>query len=547
VIDPNPVASVSDADDLRERLWAYEDFSAAQEHPSIDVTGSFASLGYLGAALGRTKRFWLGMTVVGFLAGCAIFVGLPPAHSATATVLLTPAAGSDPNTTMLTDQSLAASDKVAQQVISQLKLSTTPQSLLANVNATAITEEVLQITVKAKKSDEAVAEANAFANDFLTYRAGLLTTQEQQEAAPLNADIATALRSVTAVGNKITRLYGSKNIPKLAEIYPPWGSPPKTPLQKLQQKYSTAATNYETVQSNDATTIQQNEIAVDTQISGSQVLDQATAAKYSVPKYIAYYIGGGLLGGLVLGIVIIIIRALVSDRLRRRDDIAAAFGAPVKLSVGPLTKGTARTRDLQLITAHLRGSIPGGGQGPAALAVVPVGNTRTVAPAVAAVAQACAGEGQRVAVADLTDGAAVARVLGARSPGVQRVQVGNAPLVVMVPNPGDPMPAGPRQAPGGALGAAPDEKLMAAYQSADLLLTIAELDPAAGGEYLTTWATDAVAIVTAGHTHGQKAYSVGEMLRTSGVHLRSVVLVDADKDDLSLGIDVPAAEFVPGA
>ena len=39
--------------------------------------------------------------------------------------------------------------------------------------------------------------------------------------------------------------------------------------------------------------------------------------------------------GLVIGMVIVIVRALVSDRLRRRDDIAEAIGAPVKLSIGP--------------------------------------------------------------------------------------------------------------------------------------------------------------------------------------------------------------------
>ena len=38
--------------------------------------------------------------------------------------------------------------------------------------------------------------------------------------------------------------------------------------------------------------------------------------------------------GLVLGLGIVIVRALVSDRLRRRDDVAHALGAPVNLSVG---------------------------------------------------------------------------------------------------------------------------------------------------------------------------------------------------------------------
>ena len=546
MIDQNPTTSVSGADDLRERLWAYEDFSTAQEHPSIEVTGSFTSLGFLRAALRRGRRFWLGMGAVGLVVGIAIFAELPPAHSASTTVLLTVAAGSDPNTTMLTDQSMAASEPVAQDVISQLHLTQTPQSLLASVTATGITEEVLQITVKAKTSDLAVSEAQAFATWFLRYRAQVLADQQTQQTKALDKQVTLAQQKVATTRQKLISAHVS--IPTIALIYPPWGQPPKTAAQKLREQFSLAATNYETVQSNVATTIQQNEIAVDTQIYGSQVLDPATAAKYSVPKYLGYDIGGGLFGGFVLGMIIVIVRALVSDRLRRRDDIAAAFGAPVKLSVGPLKKGASRQSDLRRIAALLRRSLPGTADGPAALAVVPVDNAKIVAPAVAALAQACAAEGKRVAVADLTPGAPVARVLGARDPGVQRVQAGNAPLVVMIPDRRDAVPAGPRQ-PSDAtpLAAPPDEKLVTAYQSADVLITVAELDPAVGGEHLPTWATDAVAIVTAGHTHGQKAYAVGEMIRTSGVRLGSVVLVGADETDDSLGLDMPVAEFLPGA
>jgi hypothetical protein len=35
-----------------------------------------------------------------------------------------------------------------------------------------------------------------------------------------------------------------------------------------------------------------------------------------------------------IGMAIVVIRALITDHLRRRDDIAEALGAPVGLSVG---------------------------------------------------------------------------------------------------------------------------------------------------------------------------------------------------------------------
>ena len=81
-----------------------------------------------------------------------------------------------------------------------------------------------------------------------------------------------------------------------------------------------------------------------------------------------------------------------------------------------------------------------------------------------------------------------------------------------------------------------DPALVTACSSADLLLTLAILDPALGGDHLGTWATSVVAVVTAGESSAEKIYSVGEMIRLAGTRLDSVVLIGADKTDESLGV-----------
>ena len=75
-----------------------------------------------------------------------------------------------------------------------------------------------------------------------------------------------------------------------------------------------------------------------------------------------------------------------------------------------------------------------------------------------------------------------------------------------------------------------------ACASADVLLTLTTLDPALGGEHLNTWATDAVAMVTAGRSSSTRVHGVGEMIRLSGTRLVSAVLVGADTADDSLGV-----------
>ena len=182
------------------------------------------------------------------------------------------------------------------------------------------------------------------------------------------------------------------------------------------------------------------------------MLNSATPLPRSHTKGVALYVGGGLLGGLVAGMAIVVISALVSDRLRRRDDVAAALGAPVRLSVGSLRRrrlpalpwrAHRRTRDMRRVVAHLRSAVPGSSRGPAGLAVVAVDDVDVVTRAVATLAGSYASEGKQVVVADLSGGARLARLLSVRKPGIQPVTRNGAELMVVLPDPDDVAPIGP--------------------------------------------------------------------------------------------------------
>jgi capsular polysaccharide biosynthesis protein len=551
VKDPDSAASVSADDDLRDRLWAYEDFSAAQEHPSIDVTGAFASLGFLRAALRRTRRFWMGMGALGFLIGCGIYVSSPPAYSAATTLLLTNAPGTDPGTAMLTEQSLAASLPVAAAAVRQLGLTESPGTLLADCTVTPVTDQVLQISVSAPSGTQALRGTQAIAAQFLKFRATLLTTQEKQQTASLNAAVAQAQHDLSALGSKITGLGAA--IPSSAAA-----SPPSSRLGRLEAQYTDADNRLITLKQQVAGTIAQDQVSVTSQVNGSQVLNPATLGKHSKFKYVAYDIVAAVFAGLIVGMAIVVVRELVSDRLRRRDDISLALGIPVKLSVGAVNGGrfsvssrarAARKSNLRKVAMYLRLAVPRQvGQVPRTLAVLPVDNAEQIAPAVSQLARSCVKDGMRIAVADLVKGAPVARSLGVRKTGRTPAVVDGASVLVVVPEPDDAVLLGPlRPAGPPSLTPPPDRDLLIAISAVDLLITYLELEPAQGSEHLATWATDGVAVVTAGLTHGQKAYSVGEMLRTSGVRVGSAVLVNTDKGDDSLGTEPALPEFVAGS
>jgi hypothetical protein len=308
-----------------------------------------------------------------------------------------------------------------------------------------------------------------------------------------------------------------------------------------------------------------------TMVSGSIVLDPAAPVTHSRKKLALIYIATGLIAGLVIGMGLVIVRALVSDRLRRRDDVADALGAPVKLSVGtvrvsrwlPGRRGlaAARGRDMQRIVAHLRRAVPEAAQGAATLAVIPVDNARIAALSVASLAVSCAQQGQQVILADLCSGAPAARLLGNGSPGFRALRVDGARLLVAVPDKNDVAPAGPLRRnspspsqPSGQPGLAAADpaseptappELAAAFSEADLLLTLVSLEPSFGGDHLSTWATVAVAMIVAGRSSSTKIHAVGEMTRLAGTRLVSAVLVGADKADESLGITSPPSPSPP--
>jgi hypothetical protein len=108
-------------------------------------------------------------------------------------------------------------------------------------------------------------------------------------------------------------------------------------------------------------------------------------------------------------------------------------------------------------------------------------------------------------------------------------------VVVMVPEHDDVAMVGPIPSlRDQSLGS--DPELAAACATADLLLTLATVDPSSGGDFLSTWTADAAAVVTAGESSSTRIRAVGDMIRLAGLRLASVVLTGADKDDESLGL-----------
>jgi capsular polysaccharide biosynthesis protein len=532
------VVSMGSGDELPGPLPPY-DLIEAEEGPDAAFPASLVSFSFIAAAVRRSARQLCAAAAAGFLLGLGLSLALSPSYQATTSVLLAPPPGENAPDSIQTDAALAQSHTVAGLALRNLGLPESVSIFLSTYTVAVVTDRVLLITVSAPSSSAAVTRARALAAVFLRFRVGQLETDQRLVLSSLNQQINNAKQHLRSINAQISRLLAQPPSPAQ-----------RARLGDFRAERSRSAAALVSLERNTTFDQTSTQAATTATIKGSGVLDPAAAipqSRHAQLKRLLLYAITGLIGGLALGLAIIVIRALVSDRLRRRDDVAHALGASVKLSVGvvrlhrwlPGRHGlsAARNAGIRQIAKHLGGIVAANPHGQAALALVPVDDPQVAALSLVSLAITCAEQGRQVVVADLTNGAHAGRLLGAKNPGIRTASVNDgAHLVVVLPDRDEVAPVGPLLGTPQRALPRPAKDIVAATNAADLLLTLAPLDPAVGGEHLATWATDAVVMVTAGRSSWTKIHAVGEMIRLANMRLSSAVLVGADKTDESLGV-----------
>lgn len=526
----DPVFSLDEGNGEREQLGVYDDF-AATGNPPADFVPGLVNLGFIKAAIWRSVWFVSLLAAVGLLGGLGVFVKYPHASQASASLLITLSPYEDNQSASTNNQAMAETSSVATLAMHKLGLSQTISSFLNTYSVSSTTSRVLTITASGPSANQAQLRASAVASAFLAFRAKELTAQHSLMVASLNQQINQARQRVSSLDTQIGQAVSAAQQSQLGKLRAERTSAANT-LSSLQQA----------VAGDQSTTLPTLKAA----LKNSQVLS-VTPIPYPKKRTLVTYVAVGLIMGLAVGLGIVIIRALVSDRLRRRDDVAYTLDAPVKLSVRTLGtnrrlafrpgRAAKRNRDMRRVVAHLHSAVPRKTQGAQGLAIVAVDNAPVVAQAVTELATSYAGSGTQVVTADLSSGAHLAHLSRVKGPGTHVVSRNGVTFTMAVPERGDLTPTGPlppfNSPPGRAH--VPDP-LVDSDVAADLLLTLATLDPAIGADHLATWASNAVVVVSSGQSSAERIHSVGEMIRLAGMRLESVVLLGADKSDESLGL-----------
>src|SRR5690242_15383645 len=122
------------------RTWFDDDGVPEQ---SSDYGTDLVSLGFLGAALRRSRRLWVSLALVGLLLAVAFWKTHPPTPEASTTLMLNVGPEGQPGTAILTDQVVAQSRGVAEIAKRHLRLPESIDSLQAAYTTTIITDRIL--------------------------------------------------------------------------------------------------------------------------------------------------------------------------------------------------------------------------------------------------------------------------------------------------------------------------------------------------------------------------------------------------------------------
>ncbi|TDD60757.1 hypothetical protein E1263_09920 [Kribbella antibiotica] len=518
--------------------WDDEDGLFDTERSAAHPPDSLVTFRFLRDAIVRHLRLWLVLAIIGFLGGVTVHFVLPAPHNAAARLLMTTREGDDPPKAMATEVSLATTRTVASRVITSLQLPDTTDDLLARYTVTAVTSRVLEIKATAPTDEAATQLATGIAQAYLKFRREQIALQD----VPLKRDLATAQNEAALARSAVTAGGDDPADPKRPN------SAEMTRLNNAQDKVKFV--QQELIDSTSSAS----------KMNSSRLLDAPAAVPSSWKKMLALKAITGLIAGLFLGLGFVIIRALISDRLWKRQDISNALGARIRLSTGRaprqwlpfgrlLRAKQSKHRGIQLLSQHLGRRISWAEHPVPAMVVVSVDDVQAGALAVASLAVSLADEGKNVLVADLTRSKALAAKLGVTEPGTRdsslagqdrRITV-HLPAPTALPPEGCYLRIGDSNRPAGS----GDVQLDTAWEAADLVISLATLEPALGADHLGSWASRAEVVVTAGRSTAAKVKATGEMLRLAGLEIDSAIVLNADKTDE--GVGATEAEASPTA
>lgn len=478
----------------------------------------FVSLHFLRGALLRKWRTLATFVFAGAVLALVALHVMPAASSASTALILAHPSGEDQATAMATDVSLLRTRTVAQHTIDAMELSTTPDQLQKTVTVSAPTPEILEITVDAATPSAAVARLSAFSSAYLAFRSALVRAASD---GIVKGD-QTRIKQLQHQSQNLTQQYDL--------LVAKHDASSQASANDLLSRRSQLDAEISSLQQD----IQQSSLDTESILAASHTVDAPALNPPHRAKRMVLVVMSGLIGGTAAGVGLVLMMALLSNRLRRRDEVALALRRPVKFSARSTSswrrgRRGLTLRDQDVLAAGLGTALTDDPQ-PQRLALVTTGAPRDGASVVARLAQRLAEEGRRVCLVDLSDKGHLAGAVGRT--GQQCAVLRPTGTVATAPG-----PLSLASSYTGRLSI--DEAGWEEWSGAEVVLVLADAELGVGAGPLSTWADRAVLLVRAGAASAELLDSVSRVFEATGIEIDFAMLVGADTTDESPGY--PAA------
>lgn len=252
--------------------------------------------------------------------GVAYGLYRPPLANAVTLILLPQTATSTSSApsalTMSTERLIATSMPVLTEAGRDVSPPVDPRTLEHQVTVKTLTQQVVEIEVSANKSGEAQRLASAVASSYMKYLIVLAASASKNTIVGLQHESSVLKQQIESIQNQIDAASAA-------------GHQDASLLNTLNAEQSQAALQLNNIN---------NQIVAAGPSTGtpggdSRVLQKATVVPVSKYHRSITYGIFGLLAGLLIGSIVTLIRWQRDRRLRKREEVASAIGAPVLASI----------------------------------------------------------------------------------------------------------------------------------------------------------------------------------------------------------------------
>lgn len=490
------------------------------------------SLHFLRAALRRHPAIFVLSPLVGLLLACGALLAFPPAHAAKASLVLPSDPQVDPTRAMATNVSLLQTETLASRTVAGLGLAMGPDDFNSTITIQAEGNDLLTLTLTAPTDAEAVRRLDGLTRTFLAFRGEQLSFQSKVLIGGINERIDGLKDQVDGLTAQIDSLANATGTSAAR-------------IQEVATQRAALQSRIETLQQQvEDETLKNSSI-----VASSRLLDPAAAVPGRALRSTALTLVSGLVGGTALGWGSVMFLAVTSDRLRRRADVATVLGSPVGVSVrrtDPLPLAVRplpflapirrrRLSERARLAEALKAELFASGK-PSRLVVARADGRDEVGHAVAQLARDLVASGRDVTVVDVTEqGSRVLRTaLPLADPG--------APPVL---RPAGTPALASRPEELSAVGAWVGSEDTPAPDLADVVITLADLEPAVGAAHLRSWAGRAVISLCAGGASAERLRTVADQVRAAGMDIPFAALLRTDEMDDSPAEPATAPRVAP--